>query len=142
MTNTTIRLMTGAAAALILLFPVPAWAADEPPGVLWETTSQTEMEGMPMKMPAQTLKLCTAKEWTRPPAGGDRDCTTSNFKVVGSKATWTVQCTGEMKMSGVGEMTFSGADSYTGTVKFASDEGMNMTVKISGRKVGTCDNPQ
>lgn len=128
------------AAAISLLGLVPVYAADEPPGILWETTSQTEMEGMPFKMPVQTLKICAAREWSRPPAGGDKNCRTSDFKVVGSKATWTVQCTGEMDMTGVGEMTFEGTDSYTGTVKITGD-GMSMTVKLSGRKIGTCDKP-
>ncbi len=43
-----------AAASLVLLLVLsPALAAD-PPGVLWETTSQMAMAGMPMQMPAQT----------------------------------------------------------------------------------------
>lgn len=130
-----------AAASLVYLVLTPVGAADEQPGDLWETTSQTVMEGMPMQMPVQKLKLCTAKEWTRPPPGGDRNCTTSNFERVGSKVTWTVQCTGEMTMSGVGEMTFEGTDSYTGTVKFTGNE-MTMTVRLSGHKIGGCDNPQ
>jgi hypothetical protein len=65
----------------------------------------------------------------------------SNFRKIGPKATWTVQCTGEMAMSGVGEMTFEGTDSYTGTIKFTSNE-MAMTVNLSGQKIGGCDNPQ
>lgn len=129
------------AASLVLLALVPALADDEPPGVLWQTTSQTVMEGMPMQMPVQTMKICAPRVWTRPPAGGDKSCKTSNFKVVGPKASWTVECTGEMAMSGVGEMTFSGTDSYTGTVKFNA-QGMSMSVKLTGKKIGTCPNPQ
>ena len=130
-----------AAASLVLLALAPARAADEPPGILWETTSQTVMEGMPMQMPVQTMKICAPKVWTRPPAGGDQSCKTSNFELVGSRASWTVKCTGEMAMSGVGEMTFSGTDSYTGTVTFNA-EGMSMSVKLTGKKIGTCPNPQ
>lgn len=129
-----------AATSLVYMVIAPIRAADEPPGILWETTSQTVMEGMPMQMPVQKLKLCAAKEWTRPPAGGDPSCVTSDFKQVGAKATWAVQCTGEMEMTGVGEMTFEGTDSYIGSVKFTA-EGMNMTVKLSGKKIGTCDKP-
>ena len=123
-----------AVASLVLMVLVPARAADEQPGVLWESTSQTVMEGSQMQMPAQTMKFCAAREWTRPPAGGDKNCTNSNFKIEGSKVTWTVQCTGSMAMTGVGEITFSGADSYSGQIKFTSDE-MNMTIKLSGRKI-------
>ena len=129
-----------AAASLLFLALAPVRAADEPAGILWDVTSQPVMEGMPMQMPAQTMKICAAKEWTRPPPGGDPSCKTSNFQKTGSKATWTVQCGGKMPMSGVGEMTFDGSNSYTGTVKFAA-QGMNMLVKLSGKKVGTCDKP-
>ena len=130
-----------AAASLVLLALSPARADDEHAGVLWETTSQTVMEGMPMQMPVQKQKICAPRVWTRPPAGGDQSCRTSNFHVAGAKATWTIECTGEMQMSGVGEMTFSGTDSYSGFVKLTA-EMMSMTVNLSGRKIGACDNPQ
>lgn len=130
-----------AVASLLSLIVTPGWAADDSPGVLWETTSQSVMEGMPMQMPAQTSKACTAKTWTRPPPGGDRSCTSSNFQRVGSKATWTTQCTGEMPMTGAGEITFQGEDSYSGQIKFTS-AAMKMTVRLSGKKLGGCDNPQ
>ena len=129
-----------AAVSLGLLALAPARAADEPPGILWETTSQMVMDGMPMQMPMRTMKICAAREWTQPPPGGDDDCTNSNFQRVGSKLTWTVQCTGEMEMSGVGEMTFTGADAYAGTIKFDA-EGMSMTMTLTGKKIGTCDKP-
>jgi len=129
-----------AAASLVFMVLAPARAAD-PPGVLWETTSQMVMEGMSMAMPPQTMKLCAAKQWTKPPPGGDKTCVNSNYTVVGNKATWTMQCSGEMPMKGSGEITFEGTDSYTGAIK-ATAEGMNMTIKLSGKKVGTCDNPQ
>jgi Protein of unknown function (DUF3617) len=128
-----------AAGSFLLLVLAPARAAD-PPGVLWETTSQMVMEGMPMSMPPNTVKVCTAKEWTRPPPGRDNTCVNTNFQRVGNKATWTMQCGGDMPMTGTGEMTFEGSDSYTGVIK-ATAEGMNMTIKLSGKKVGTCDKP-
>ena len=138
--NTALTSRLAAAASLVLLALAPARAAD-PPGILWETTSQVIMEGMPFSPPLQTTKLCSPKTWTKPPAGGDASCRTSNYKMVGNKATWAVACAGDMPMTGVGEMTFEGTDSYTGAIKFTSAE-MNMTVKLSGRKTGTCDNPQ
>ncbi|MGE0031303.1 MAG: DUF3617 domain-containing protein [Steroidobacteraceae bacterium] len=131
------------AASVLLLVLAPARAAEEP-GILWETTSQSvmEMQGNPMQMPPQTSRMCAAQEWKQPPAGGGQECVTTNFIVVGNKATWAVQCSGQMTMTGTGEMTFSG-DSYTGLIKFlVAEMGMNMTVRLSGRKVGTCDNPQ
>jgi len=136
-TTSTIRL---AAAALLALGLSPARSAD-PPGVLWETTSQMAMTGMPMQMPSQTQKVCSAKNWTKPPPGGDKSCVSSDYKMVGNKATWKMQCSGQMPMQGTGEMTFEGSDSYTGAIK-ATSQGTNMTIKLAGKKIGTCDNPQ
>src|SRR5262249_41382337 len=122
-----------------------AFAADEHPGVLWETTAQNVMEGMPMPMPAQTVKVCRATNWLQQPvntpADGNSQRTTSDYQRVGATATWNVRCTGQMAMTGHGEMTFTGDDAYAGTIKFTGGQ-MNMTVKLSGHRIGTCDNPQ
>ena len=61
------------------------------------------MAGMPMQMPAQTLKVCSAKTWTKPPPGGDiLRC--FGLQMVGNKATWKIQCSGQMPMQGTGEL--------------------------------------
>jgi len=138
-TASTGRLAAGAS-LVFLLVPLPAHAAD-PPGVLWETTSQMAMAGMPTQMPVQTQKVCSAKNWTKPPPGGDKSCVTSDYRMVGNKATWKMQCSGQMPMQGTGELTFQGTDAYTGAIQ-ATSQGMNMTIKLAGKKVGTCDNPQ
>jgi hypothetical protein len=138
-TASTGRLAAGAS-LVFLLVPLPAHAAD-PPGVLWETTSQMAMAGMPTQMPVQTQKVCSAKNWTKPPPGGDKSCVTSDYRMVGNKATWKMQCSGQMPMQGTGELTFQGTDAYTGAIQ-ATSQGMSMTIKLAGKKVGTCDNPQ
>jgi len=132
--------LAAAAALVFLLALAPALAAD-PPGVLWETTSQVAMAGMPMQMPSQTQKVCAAKTWTKPPPGGDKSCVASDYKMVGSKMTWKMQCSGQTPMQGTGEINFEGSDAYTGAIQ-ATSQGMNMTIKLAGKKVGTCDNPQ
>jgi len=129
-----------AASVLLMLLVLSPARAGDPPGNLWEMSSQMSMEGMPMAMPPNRLKVCTAKEWTKPPPGGDASCVNSNFQRDGNKATWTMQCSGEMPMQGTGEITFDSADSYSGAIK-ATAEGMNMTIRLSGKKIGTCDKP-
>ena len=129
-----------AVSSAFLVLNLASARADDPRGVLWETTSQMKMEGMPMAMPPRTVKVCTAKEWKKPPPGGDPSCVTSNFQREGNKATWTMQCSGEMPMQGTGEITFDGSDSYSGAIK-ATAQGMAMTIQPSGRKIGTCDKP-
>src|SRR6476646_10570661 len=130
--------VAAAASLVLLLVPTPPRAA-EPPGVLWETSSQMAMAGMPTQMPTQTQKVCSAKSWTKPPPGGDKSCVTSDYKMVGNKATWKMQCSGQMPMQGTGELNFEGTDAYTGAIQ-ATSQGMNMTIKLAGKKVGTCDN--
>ena len=128
-----------AAGTLVLLALTPA-RAEDPPGVLWETTSQMVMEGLPMAMPPNTLKICTARVWTQPPPGGDQSCVNTNFHRDGNHATWTMQCSGQMPMTGTGEITFEGTDAYSGMITATAD-GMNMKIKLSGKKIGTCDRP-
>ena len=128
-----------AAASLVLLALAPA-QADDPPGVLWETTSQMVMTGMPFSPPPTKLKVCTPKVWTSPPPGGDQTCVNTDFQRDGNKATWKMQCSGQMPMTGTGEITFADDGSYAGAIN-ATAEGMTMTINLSGKKVGTCDKP-
>jgi hypothetical protein len=113
--------------------------AQAPKGDLWETTSQMSMPGMPMAMPAQTVKVCSVKDWKEPP-GGQKNCKNTNMKIVGSKVTWDVACTGPT-MDGHGEINRDGASAYAGTIAFTSEQG-NVTIKLTGKKIGDCDNPQ
>jgi Protein of unknown function (DUF3617) len=116
-----------------------AACGDERPGNLWDTTSQMSMTGI--SMPAQKMQLCTAKEWTEPPPPPPgQSCTTTDFQKTDNKVTWKTQCTGEMDMTGEGEITFNTEDSYSGVIKFVA-EGMSVNVALTGTKIGECDNP-
>jgi uncharacterized protein DUF3617 len=120
-------------------------AAEAPArGDLWQATSQMtmSMQGTTMPTPPRTLKLCAAKVWTKPPVADNPQmkCKNTNYAINGPKVTWTSVCTGEMTMTGVGEITRQGSDAYSGTVQYKSTEA-TMTVTISGQKVGECDNP-
>lgn len=132
--------------AMLLLASSPLLNADQSAtttvGDLWEVTSQMSMEGMDMQMPAQTSQVCAPKTWTQPPGGGNQqqECRNSDFLLEGSKATWKITCTDQSHSSGEGEITRGGDDAYAGTIKFTSDQG-NMTLALSGRRIGECDNP-
>jgi hypothetical protein len=112
-------------------------------GDLWEVTSQMSMEGYSMKMPAQKSKVCAAKVWTRPPGGDneERGCTSSEFvrSETEPKVTWTSVC--QDGMAGQGEITLNGDDAYSGTIRYASNNG-NVLISLEGRRVGECNNPQ
>jgi hypothetical protein len=131
------RLLAAASMCLVVTGAI----ADERPGDLWKTTSQMVMPGMPFSPPPNTVQLCTAKVWTQPPPPPPgQTCTVSNFERADSKVSWDTQCTGEMEMSGHGEITFTGDDSYTGTIEFTA-EGMTITTNLKGEKIDECDNP-
>jgi hypothetical protein len=110
------------------------------PGDRWEITSQMSMEGMPMAMPPNKVKVCSPKQWTEPPGGADQrmKCTNSDFKIDGPKVTWTSTCAGPPAMTGTGEITREGYDAWSGTIKYTSSQG-GMTLTISGRKLEECE---
>lgn len=130
-------------AALLLLgsaFQRMAAADSAVPGDLWEVTSQMSMEGVSMKLPAQKVKVCSPKEWTEPPGGADerRKCTNSDFKIEGTMATWKVTCAGPPAMTGEGEITRENPESWSGSIKFTSEDGA-MTLTLSGRRLDDCE---
>jgi len=137
-----------AATLLVLISSAPILAAEAEPvapakekGVLWEMTSQMSMEGMPMALPAQKMKVCAQKD--QPPVAADErhKCTNSDFKKEGTKVSWKTVCAGPPEMTGEGEITFTDADNYSGTIKFSSSKG-SMTNKLTGKRVGDCEVPQ
>lgn len=131
-----------AAASLLCLVLAPAAAQAQEQGELWETTSQTVIAGSPMKMPAITGQHCAKRGWNQAPASGDpsQHCQNKDFNRSGNKATWNVVCENP-PMTGHGELTFNGTDSYAGVLELKTDQ-MNMRVNMTGKKIGTCDNPQ
>ena len=138
-----------AAATLLLLGPLPILAAEGQPaapaketGELWEVISQMSMEGAPMALPSHKMQVCASKEWKEPPGGMDerQKCKATDFKLAGQVATWKVTCAGPPAMSGEGKITRTGPGDYNGQIKFKSDEA-NLTVKLTGHKLGPCDLP-
>ena len=140
----TLRHSCSALVTTALLLGLPPVLAADPPvkGDLWEVSSKMSMEGMPMEMPAgPAMKVCTVKVWTRPPAptNSHQTCTRSDYSVHDNKVSWTETCTSPA-MTGNGEITRQGNDAYTGFIQYNSAQG-KMTIKLSGHKLGECDNP-
>jgi len=145
-------LRLGIASAAILIFVVcvaasslagpaaskPA-AAPGKTGDMWDVTSQVAIEGMPMRMPAQTHQVCAPKSWNEPPGAqsAGENCQVSDVHSTGSKTTWKMKCTSP-DMTGEGEVTRTSPDAYTGSIKMASSDG-NITIKLSGKRTGECD---
>lgn len=140
------RMMTVAFCALIAASLLAQ--SQMKPG-LWEVTTQMDMPGMPVKMPATTTRSCVTPEQARNPGEtigdpsgrgrGNSNCKASDQKIDGNKVTWKMACTGAQSMTGDGEMVFSG-DTYTGkmTMTMAQMPGP-MALQITGKRVGECE---
>ena len=112
-------------------------------GILWEQSSEAEIPGMTMKVPPITMQHCMKEDWaSAPEAAGDpsQQCRNTGFKREGNKLSWAVVCENP-PMTGAGELTFSGADSYTGAVQFKTAD-KSIRVNLTGKKIGSCDNPE
>ena len=106
----------------------------------WETTTQMQMPNMPagVQMPSIPASTCITPEMAKDPAGavprqsgrgrGNKDdCKTTAQKTTGNTFTYTIACTIPEKVSGTGEMTFAGDDSYTNTLKMVMAQGELLT---------------
>lgn len=111
---------------------------------MWEITTETEMPGMPMPIPPQTIRQCYKNEnvkEARETLPIDKDCKIDDLKQNGNTFSWKVSCNTETgPMSGVGNITYAG-QSYSGKMTLTGKmEGMNinMTSSYSGKRVGDC----
>jgi len=136
-------------ALIVLLFltllPVQAFAAGAMRPGLWEVTTRMEMAGMPMQMPAHTVRHCYTRQDIEKgertvPRSDDKNCKIKNYKFRGNTATWSIVCTGRGAMSGTGTMT-TRATSFSGKSTFKmrdNGENMDMVSHITGKRVGDC----
>lgn len=130
---------TAGLVAVLLLASGYAFAADTIREGYWEITSQSEMPGMPMKLPPSTMRHCYTKEDVKDQKrviNRDKNCTLTDYKVSGNKVTWTMKCTGEQAGTFSGETVFS-ADAYNSIMKM-NTQGHTMTVKVKGKRIGEC----
>ena len=139
--RTRSSVVAGSASTLFLFVTMTLLAAAPAgeTGDLWDVTAKMSIEGMPMEMPARTSQVCSAKVWTEPPPGdpGRGQCTRTDFRQDGNKVTWKVSCSGPPASTGIGEITRDGDSAYTGSIRFSSSDG-NMTIRLTGRRVGGC----
>lgn len=126
---------------LVLLFGRISSAMDMKDG-LWEFTTKMEMPGMPMQMPATKHTQCLSGKDNVPQdreidKGHNQDCKIKNTDVKGNTVTWEVHCISEGKpVKSIGKATYKD-ETFEGETKMEMD-GMKMTQKMSGRRIGNC----
>ncbi len=130
------RILAGCA-ALALAAGAQAQGSDE----LWEVSTQMNMAGLPPGMGGSTQRVCRDKDPKKEPASRKdmEGCKVTDMKESGNRFTMTMTCPqGTMVI----DQTYNSARTeYKGTMKMKSREG-DMTMNMSGRKVGSCNAQQ
>lgn len=137
-----VRRMTlmGVLVLIVLSFGIVSAESNLKPGK-WEITTETEMPGMPMQVPPVTHTQCmTLDDMVPQNSQSGQECQISNINVSGDTVTWTIVCTNQGgTMEGKGEICYKG-DQMHGTMEMVmKGQGMRMTSRIKGRRIGNCD---
>jgi hypothetical protein len=138
------KILIASAVSVLMLMSTAAWAGPEMPMKegQWEMTIETEMEGMPMKMPPSTFSQCvTKKEPVPQDQQQGQTCKTKDVVVKGDTVSWTMVCdTPAGSSTGQGKIAYKG-DTMEGTMTMQV-QGMKMISRFSGRYTGPCTQKQ
>jgi hypothetical protein len=130
----------GLLAGATLSLPSMAPAADLMRPGLWEITTTMEMAGMPFQQPPQTVRHCVTPQEARDAektVPKDEHCKITDLKSSAGKVSWKLVCSGEMAGKGEGEIEYHGDSAYDGYTRMQA-EGMTMTMKYRGKRIGDC----
>lgn len=133
--------------ALIALAMAAPEAASAPPPMepgLWEVTSRLDVPDSPVQDATQTLRRCYTAEELRDPRNlvprVPQECLLIGFRLVGNRATWSVECSALRPMAGGGEMTL-GKIAYAANLWSESREGgrtLRIMQRVRARRLGEC----
>ena len=122
-----------------LALPAAGFAADTMRDGYWELVTTMEIPGMPMQMPPTKSNRCYTREDVRDQKKtitNDKNCTVTDLRQSGNKATWRMRCTGRNAGEFSGETVYR-TDAYDSTMKMES-EGQAMNMKVKARRLGNC----
>lgn len=123
--------------------PLLSSAAED--GYLWEVTSRMEMpEGMPAgmmgAMGGRTATVCRGEDESENVSRNKemKDCAISDLKQTPTSVSMTVKC--KENRSGKMEFTYNKTRTeYKGTMRMKDPEHGEMTMKLTGKRLGPCD---
>jgi len=137
------NLVVAAVVLASLLVPRESSAAED--GYLWEVSSRMEMpEGMPAgmmgAMGGRTAQVCRGED-ERDNISKDKEmkeCEISDLKQTPTSVSMTMKC--KEGRSGKMEFTYNKARTeYKGTMRMKDREHGEMTMKLTGKRLGPCD---
>ena len=109
---------------------------------LWELNSVVEMKNMPIAMPPATFTQCLSAEDLVPQSdySGPGGCEISNLKIEGDTVSYDLKCSsGGNETFSKGKITYSGTTMEgTITMEVTGQANMQMTTKLSGKRIGDC----
>ena len=138
--------MRRVALVAVLLGSAIAFAKGPQKAGNWHITVTSEMPGMPMQPPPQTLDKCITPEQSDDPKRAikeqNSDCEPADVKVVANKVSYKMTCHKHGgTQNGVGELTFAG-DSYAGTMTLEMNDPrrgpMKIVQHIQATRTGDC----
>lgn len=127
------------AALAAAITPAIAGAADE----RWEISTRMEMSGMPMRLPATTVIVCTPAGEALEERIVERDgCNVTRVKRTGNSSRFSLQCTQPQELKGEGTITREAEDAYRGEFSVTGRiDGREVSMKstYSARRLGVCE---
>jgi len=126
-----------------LLMPLSA-TADALQEGLWEVTVRMEIAGQPATAEPLVVRQCinqqSAQDLVAKLTGAGGGCQVSDLRQEGNRARWNMTCSGQIELTGTGDVTLS-VDGFDGTLNAMIGMG-GTTVPIlqtfGARRVGDC----
>lgn len=143
------RLLFALMTAPLIAHAAPDLSDMMSPG-LWEVSVDMHIDGMPMSLPAQTIRRCITQVnlaqnqgIPKPRTPGNISCKTTSMDRSGDTINWTMTCQGQGEIQMHGTMTFDSPEVYQSTVHMTgSMQGrqIEMTQRMQGQRISACQN--
>ena len=129
---------------LTLCIPTTALALDPVREGLWEISVQAEIGGQPISSTPLVVRQCitsqTAQELMGQLSGSAGGCQVTDLRDEGSRARWNLSCSGQVNVSGSGEVMVAN-NAFTGTMSLLvqmNGQTVPMLQSFNARRVGDC----
>jgi hypothetical protein len=126
-----------------LLMPLSA-AADALREGLWDVTVRMEIGGQPATAQPLVVRQCinqqSAQDLVAKLTGAGGGCQVSDLQQEGNRARWNMTCTGQIELTGTGDVTITG-DGFDGTLNATIGMGgtpVPILQTFGARRVGDC----
>jgi hypothetical protein len=128
----------------LLLCATSAAAQDPVREGMWEISIQGQVGGQPISSTPLVVRQCidqqSAQDLMAKLAGGAGGCQITDFSREGNRTRWSLNCTGQVEVSGTGEVTLN-SNAFNGSLDLMVGMGgqsLPMQQTFDARWVGAC----